>query len=114
LTLSFSSLFFKFYPANIEKETFPSETNINQYFQPEISSISEKEKEIAQSQKEEKLAFNVKPIFTHLPGQIVKCVYRISGIPSPKGAAFSSDGKEIWVTSLMNKNRGVFVFDAMT
>jgi poly-gamma-glutamate capsule biosynthesis protein CapA/YwtB (metallophosphatase superfamily)/DNA-binding beta-propeller fold protein YncE len=93
------------------KEVSQIKFEINQYFQPEIS---DKEKEKSQTQKEEKPAFNVKPILTHLPGQIVKCVYRISGIPSPKGAAFSPDGKEIWVTSLMNTNRGVLVFDAKT
>lgn len=93
------------------KEVSQIKFEINQYFQPEIS---DKEKEKSQTQKEEKPAFNVKPILTHLPGQIVKCVYRISGIPSPKGAAFSPDGKEIWITSLMNKNRGIVVFDAKT
>jgi poly-gamma-glutamate capsule biosynthesis protein CapA/YwtB (metallophosphatase superfamily) len=74
------------------KEVIPIKFKINQYFQPEISSILEKE--IPQSQKEEKLAFNVKPIFTHLPGQIVKCVYRISGIPFPKEQHFLQTGKK--------------------
>lgn len=47
-------------------------------------------------------------------GQKVECLYSLSGIPSPKGLAFSPDGKEFWVTSLMNKSRGVVVFDRKT
>jgi poly-gamma-glutamate synthesis protein (capsule biosynthesis protein) len=94
------------------KEVLPIKIEINHYFQPEIL---EKTEEKSQPQEEnEKSIFNVKPILTYLPGQIVKCTYKISGIPSPKSAAFSPDGKEIWVTSLMNKKRGVVVFDAKT
>ncbi|MFA6397581.1 MAG: YncE family protein [Candidatus Paceibacterota bacterium] len=33
---------------------------------------------------------------------------------APKGAIFSPDGKEIWVTSLSNKKQGVSVFDSIT
>ncbi len=47
-------------------------------------------------------------------GQKVECLYSLSGIPSPKGLAFSPDGKEFWVTSLMNKSRGIVVFDRKT
>jgi len=50
----------------------------------------------------------------NLPGQLVNCIYSISNIPSPKGIAFSPDGEEFWVTSLMNKARGVVVFDSKT
>jgi len=96
------------------KEVIPIRFEINQYFQPEISKRAKEEKEKEQKESNEEPLFVVKPILAHLPGQIVKCVWRISGIPSPKGAAFSPDGKEIWVTSLMNKNRGVIIFDAKT
>lgn len=45
------------------------------------------------------------------PGQLADHLFNISGIPSPKGAIFSVDGKEIWVTSLLNKKIGLFVLD---
>lgn len=45
------------------------------------------------------------------PGQLVDHLFNISGIPSPKGAIFSVDEKEIWITSLLNKKIGIFVFD---
>jgi DNA-binding beta-propeller fold protein YncE len=35
-------------------------------------------------------------------------------VPSPKGVAFSPDGEEIWVTSLTNKQTGVYVFNSLT
>ena len=47
-------------------------------------------------------------------GQLVHYLFNIEGVPSPKAAAFTTDGKEIWVTSLLNKKRGVFVFNALT
>ncbi len=46
-----------------------------------------------------------------LPGQITECLYSVKNIPSPKGLAFSPSSDEIWVTSLMNRNKGVVVFD---
>ena len=46
-------------------------------------------------------------------GQIVHHLLNIDGVPSPKAAVFTPDGKEIWVTSLLNKKRGVFVFNAL-
>ncbi len=49
-----------------------------------------------------------------IPGQVVNCLYKRDGVPSPKGIAFTPDGKEYWVTSLMNKSRGVIVFDSET
>jgi DNA-binding beta-propeller fold protein YncE len=49
-----------------------------------------------------------------LAGQIVEYQFTISGVPSPKGIAFSPDGEEIWVTSLTNKQTGVYVFDSLT
>ena len=111
LLLYLNPLVFKFYSPNLEKEVFLNENDANHYLQYEVL---DQEKGGFQIQKEEKLVFNVEPISVYLPGQIVKCLYRISKVPSPKGTAFSPDGKEIWVTSLMNKNRGVVVFDAKT
>ncbi len=49
-----------------------------------------------------------------LPNQIVDCLYETSGVPSPKSVAFNLKGEEYWVTSLMNKSRGVVVFDTET
>lgn len=46
------------------------------------------------------------------PGQLVQYAYTVKGIPAPKGAEFTPDGKEIWVTSLLNKKYGVTVLDA--
>jgi DNA-binding beta-propeller fold protein YncE len=47
-------------------------------------------------------------------GQLVHHLFNISGAPSEKGVAFSPDGKEIWTTLLLNKKRGVTIFDAIT
>jgi len=58
------------------------------------------------------LTNNIKSDFSDLPGQLVKHLFNINSVPSPKGAAFSLDGKEIWVTLLLNKSRGVAVFNA--
>lgn len=49
-----------------------------------------------------------------IPGQLTECIYKKDGVPSPKGIAFSLNGEEFWVTSLMNKSRGVIVFDSVT
>jgi len=46
--------------------------------------------------------------------QLVKKLFTTSLIPSPKGLAFSKSGEEIWVTLLLNKTRGVAIFDAKT
>jgi len=48
------------------------------------------------------------------PGQLLLSQRTLGPVPSPKGAEFSPDGSEIWVTSLMNPNAGVFVFNAQT
>jgi DNA-binding beta-propeller fold protein YncE len=47
-------------------------------------------------------------------GQLVRHLLNIESVPSPKGAVFSPDGAEIWTTMLLNKKRGVSVFDAAT
>jgi len=46
--------------------------------------------------------------------QLVHHLFDVGGLPSPKGLAFSKDGKEIWATLLLNKKRGVAVLDAAT
>lgn len=51
------------------------------------------------------------PYNEKIEGQVVDCLYKKEGIPSPKGVVFSPDGKEFWVVSLMNANRGVLVFE---
>ncbi len=45
---------------------------------------------------------------------ISKLMFRVNTAASPKGMAFSPDGKEFWVASLMNKNSGLVVHDAKT
>ncbi|MDD5675764.1 MAG: hypothetical protein PHC61_16460, partial [Chitinivibrionales bacterium] len=47
-------------------------------------------------------------------GQLVRHLFNINSVPSPKGVAFSQDGKEIWVTMLLNQARGASVYDAAT
>lgn len=47
-------------------------------------------------------------------GQLVHHLFNITNVPSPKGVAFSPDGKEIWITRLLNKKKGLSVFDAQT
>jgi DNA-binding beta-propeller fold protein YncE len=49
-----------------------------------------------------------------LSGQLVRHLFDINSVPSPKSAVFSPDGKEIWVTMLLNSNRGAAVFNSQT
>lgn len=58
------------------------------------------------------LTNNIKSNFSDLPGQLVRHLFNINSVPSPKGTAFSTDGQEIWATLLLNKSRGVAVFNA--
>ena len=60
------------------------------------------------------LVNNIKANFTDIQGQLVKHLFNINSVPAPKGVAFSLDGKEIWATMLLNKSRGVGVFDFST
>jgi sugar lactone lactonase YvrE len=41
----------------------------------------------------------------------VVCDYKIKGIPSPKAIKFRPKSDEVWITSLMNKEYGVVVFN---
>ena len=86
------------------KEIVSLESEINQYFQPDISSAQENKVPLPL----------VKNISQESGGQTVRCLYQISGVPSPKSIAFNPDGQEFWVTSLMNTIRGVVVFNAAT
>ena len=95
------------------KEVIPVETRINQYYQPEIINDSESENQTEEESKQISPT-TVKRLSENYSNQTVKCIYSVSGVPSPKGVAFTPDGKEFWVTSLMNKVRGVVVFDAKT
>jgi len=95
------------------KEVIPIEIKINKYFQPEIP--SDAESKIEPEKNNQRISSpSVKSISENPPGQLVNCIYSVSGIPSPKGIAFTPDGKEFWVTSLMNKVRGVVIFDSKT
>jgi len=82
--------------------------------------LSEKREEVVDEKSVEKEIESVNPkakqsekIFDP-EGQLVHYLFSIEGVPSPKAAAFTIDGKEIWVTSLLNKKRGVFVFNTLT
>ncbi|MCD6085646.1 AmmeMemoRadiSam system protein B [bacterium] len=52
--------------------------------------------------------------FSQLKGQLVRHLFDINYVPSPKAVTFSVDGKEIWATHLLNKRKGVSVFDSKT
>ncbi len=41
-------------------------------------------------------------------------LFSISSVPSPKGLAFNKESEEVWVTLLLNKARGVAVFDSVS
>jgi DNA-binding beta-propeller fold protein YncE len=47
-------------------------------------------------------------------GQLVHHLFNIEGAPSVKGLTFSADNKELWTTLLLNKEKGVSVFDSLT
>lgn len=51
---------------------------------------------------------------TDPPGQLVHHLFNINFVPSPKAAAITPDGKEIWATLLLNSKRGVAVFNSQT
>jgi len=95
------------------KNVVSVETEINQYYQPKIIAKDEPEKQIQEETKQTP-STTVRRLSENYANQPVKCIYSVSGVPSPKGVAFTPDGKEFWVTSLMNKNRGVVVFDSET
>jgi len=58
------------------------------------------------------LTNNMKNNLADMPGQLVHHLFNINSVPAPKGAAFSQNGQEIWVALLLNKSRGVAVFNA--
>lgn len=45
-------------------------------------------------------------------GQLVSHLYNIEGMPNVKGLVFTPEGTEVWGTLLLNKTRGVTIFDA--
>ncbi len=45
------------------------------------------------------------------PNSLVDCNYKLQTIPSPKAVEHRPNSKEAWVSSLMNKDFGVFVID---
>ena len=47
-------------------------------------------------------------------GQLVSHLLDIQSGPSPKGAIFTMDGKELWVTLLLNTSTGIRIFDPLT
>ncbi|MBI2577565.1 MAG: beta-propeller fold lactonase family protein [Candidatus Wildermuthbacteria bacterium] len=56
----------------------------------------------------------IKNIIADPADQLVDHLFNIDSVPSPKGAMFTPDGKEIWITMLLNPKRGAAVFDANT
>jgi len=95
------------------KDVIPVETKINQYYQPEIVA-KEELKDRTREEAGQSFPTIIRRLSENNSDQPVSCIYSVSGVPSPKGVAFTPDGKEFWVTSLMNKNRGVVVFDSET
>jgi|GEM_PF-644302 len=97
-------------------EVISEKFKINEHFQPEPPVADQPEEELSEKEPEPAKAAPVPVVKKNpeLSGQQVRCLYEVSGVPSPKGVAFRPDGKEFWVTSLMNKARGVVVFNAET
>ncbi len=80
---------------------------------------SDKEEEVEMEEGKDKEELNgererISVYSDKIPEQIVRCNYKLEGIPSPKAVSFNADGSEIWTTSLMNKRRGVAIFDTET
>jgi DNA-binding beta-propeller fold protein YncE len=48
------------------------------------------------------------------PGQLVHHLFNIEQAPAAKGIAFNPANNEIWTTLLLNKEKGVSVFDSLT
>ncbi len=96
----------------IRQEAHNIESDIRLSDYPERHYIEEREEDKA----EEKTTTTIerKEEFTKLPHQTTECLYRIKNIPSPKGLAFHPSGEEVWITSLMNKTNGVFIYDVIT
>ncbi len=74
----------------------------------------EKKKEEESKIEAENISSEVAIVRESLPNQSINCSYKIEGIPSPKGVAFSPDNSEVWATSLMNEKSGLFVYDIKT
>jgi DNA-binding beta-propeller fold protein YncE len=53
-------------------------------------------------------------VLTDPVGQLVHHLFNIVSVPSPKAVTFTADGEEIWTTLLLNKKRGVSVFNSST
>ncbi|MCX6737952.1 MAG: YncE family protein [Candidatus Parcubacteria bacterium] len=60
-------------------------------------------------QQTKKISILIDPV-----GQLVHHLFNIVSVPSPKATVFTADGKEIWTTLLLNKKRGVSIFDSLT
>ncbi len=51
---------------------------------------------------------------SHLVGQLVKPLYDIKGVPNVKSLVFQPDGQALWGALLLNKKRGVAIFNSKT
>ena len=50
----------------------------------------------------------------YLPKQVVRHLYDVHLVPNVKSLAFSPDGKELWGALLLNKRRGIAIFNSKT
>jgi len=97
----------------IKKGVIEISINKKQTNKERIKEVKTNEKKIIKNsnQKFKKVDFGP---FLQLEDQLVRHLFDINYVPSPKAVAFSPDGKEIWVTHLLNKKKGVSVFDSKT
>lgn len=106
---SLSEKLFSFTGTTIETNNIQ---DITQYQEPE-ESVSQPEEAKTEKENNNSLVPAIS-YYSDPAGQLVHHLFDIESVPSPKGVAFSPDGKEIWATSLLNKSRGVIVFDALS
>ncbi len=112
-----SAFYFELFQESSKEEIhLVKEENVDKKIEEE--KIIEKEEEVKEEEEEkietESASVKVSSVEGSLPSQIVKCFNKTKGTSSPKGVSFSPDNKEVWVTSLMNKSSGVFVYDVQT
>jgi len=80
---------------------------------PELVDSEDKEEQPNKETKSQPQPGKVNFDVRNIEGQLVKHLFDIESVPSPKGVAFTSDGKEIWSTLLLNKSRGVSIFSTL-
>ena len=87
--------------------------NKNQINKERMKEVKTNKKKVIKNSNQKLKKIDFGP-FPQLKGQLVRHLFNINYVSSPKAVAFSIDGKEIWATHLLNKRKGVSVFDSKT